>query len=318
MQVQPSKYAFMNITSGALRNPFLREDDPYPLNTGTLYLRWLMSQSSLMDVVAGLLREDAVPHAEERDLVEAFRDGTLPAPPDQPPIFVFGSNLAGRHGKGAAEYAHKMHGAQFGVGRGRTGNAWAIPTKDEQLRSLPMDAVLAEIQQFMDAAGADSSGRYVFTRVGCGLAGLEEAPIRDFCLANRPENVQLPGLWLRHERPDCIRVVVTGSRDFDDRSRLFSAMDEIVARLGAIEVVSGGGPGADRLGEDYAVFHKIPFKRFPARWDVLGNQAGFWRNHQMAWYGTHLLAFQRNNSQGTGQMIRAAEDAGLQVAAFRA
>ena len=47
------------------------------------------------------------------------------------PIFVFGSNEAGRHGKGAALAAKLQYGAVYGVGRGRTGNAYAIPTKDK-------------------------------------------------------------------------------------------------------------------------------------------------------------------------------------------
>lgn len=49
-------------------------------------------------------------------------------------IFVFGSNLAGRHGKGAALSALHYHGAEYGVGIGRTGQAYAIPTKRKPLR----------------------------------------------------------------------------------------------------------------------------------------------------------------------------------------
>ena len=49
-------------------------------------------------------------------------------------IFVFGSNLAGRHGAGAALYAARKYGAKYGVGVGRTGDAYALPTKDENLK----------------------------------------------------------------------------------------------------------------------------------------------------------------------------------------
>lgn len=58
-------------------------------------------------------------------------DGTLPT---GDAIFVFGSNLAGRHGKGAALIARQRFGAVYGVGEGFTGNAYAIPTKDQNLR----------------------------------------------------------------------------------------------------------------------------------------------------------------------------------------
>ena len=44
-------------------------------------------------------------------------------------IFVFGSNLAGRHGKGAAKFAKDYHGAIYGRGVGLQGTSYAIPTK---------------------------------------------------------------------------------------------------------------------------------------------------------------------------------------------
>lgn len=56
-------------------------------------------------------------------------------------IFVFGSNLAGMHGKGAALCAKNEHGAVYGVGIGRTGNAYAIPTKGEHIRTLPLSRI---------------------------------------------------------------------------------------------------------------------------------------------------------------------------------
>ena len=40
---------------------------------------------------------------------------------DKKEIFVFGSNLAGMHGGGAARIAHEKFGAEWGVGVGRTG-----------------------------------------------------------------------------------------------------------------------------------------------------------------------------------------------------
>ena len=51
-------------------------------------------------------------------------------------IFVFGSNQAGRHGKGSALEARRNHGAVYGVGEGPTGNAYAIPTIAQYVRKL--------------------------------------------------------------------------------------------------------------------------------------------------------------------------------------
>jgi hypothetical protein len=65
-------------------------------------------------------------------------------------IFVFGSNLAGRHGKGAALCARQHHGAVYGVGVGRTGDSYAIPTKDVTLRTLPLKTIEAFVDQFIE------------------------------------------------------------------------------------------------------------------------------------------------------------------------
>lgn len=57
------------------------------------------------------------------------------------PVFVFGSNLGGRHGKGAALCARQHRGAIYGQGVDRQGNAYAIPTKDRLLRVLPLHVI---------------------------------------------------------------------------------------------------------------------------------------------------------------------------------
>jgi len=54
-------------------------------------------------------------------------------------VFVFGSNLAGRHGRGAALYALKHYGAVYGEGIGLQGNSYAIPTKDRHLNVLTLE-----------------------------------------------------------------------------------------------------------------------------------------------------------------------------------
>ncbi|MGL5776233.1 MAG: A1S_2505 family phage non-structural protein, partial [Aeromonas veronii] len=89
-------------------------------------------------------------------------------------IFVFGSNLAGRHGKGAAKCARDVHGAVYGVGRGRTGNAYAIPTKDEFIRTLPLYRIMGYVGEFIEYAKTNPELTFVVTRIGCGLAGYRD------------------------------------------------------------------------------------------------------------------------------------------------
>jgi hypothetical protein len=64
-------------------------------------------------------------------------------------IFVFGSNLAGRHGAGAALEALNRWSAKIGVGRGRTGYAYAIPTKDHSIRTLPLHVIERYVKEFL-------------------------------------------------------------------------------------------------------------------------------------------------------------------------
>lgn len=109
-------------------------------------------------------------------------------------IFVFGSNLAGRHGKGAALCARQQHGAVYGVGVGRTGNAYAIPTKDEGLRTLPVESIRAYVNDFLTYAALHPDLSFTVTRIGCGLAGYMDADIAPL-FKDAPPNCILPTGW---------------------------------------------------------------------------------------------------------------------------
>lgn len=92
-------------------------------------------------------------------------------------IFVFGSNLAGVHGAGAARVARFEHGAELGVGVGRTGNAYALPTKDHNIRTLSLGVVSRYVDQFLEHAAAHPEENFQVTRIGCGLAGFTDEEI---------------------------------------------------------------------------------------------------------------------------------------------
>ncbi len=115
-------------------------------------------------------------------------------------IFVFGSNLAGRHGMGAALCARRHWGATPGKGgsKGRDGQAYAIPTKDNGLTTLPLFRIKDYVRDFIDYVRSREHLTFLVTRVGCGLAGYEDheiAPlfreVKDF------QNVVLPKEWLQ-------------------------------------------------------------------------------------------------------------------------
>lgn len=109
-------------------------------------------------------------------------------------IFVFGSNLAGRHGKGAAKDAVKFHGAIYGQAVGRQGDSYAIPTKDAYLNPLPLDKIEPFVEEFLIYAEKHPREQFQVTRIGCGLAGYTDeqiAPMFD----GAPPNCELPEGW---------------------------------------------------------------------------------------------------------------------------
>lgn len=110
-------------------------------------------------------------------------------------IFVFGSNLAGRHGAGSAKAAVEHHGAIYGKGVGRQGRSYAIPTKDRQLRTMPLAEIDRHVGEFLAYALANPDLQFDVVAIGCGLAGYlpgQIAPMFD----GAPPNVHLPPEFL--------------------------------------------------------------------------------------------------------------------------
>lgn len=106
-------------------------------------------------------------------------------------IFVFGSNIAGRHGKGAALHARLKHGAIYGVGIGRQGNSYAIPTKDANLRPLPLADIQIFVTGFLEYAKDNPKEQFQLTAIGCGLTGYSPEQIAPM-FNGAPDNVILP------------------------------------------------------------------------------------------------------------------------------
>ena len=86
-------------------------------------------------------------------------------------IFVFGSNEAGAHGAGAAKTALDKFGAVYGKGVGLHGNSYALPTKDNNISTLPIDKIGAYVDELFDFATTNHTLQFLITEVGCGLAG---------------------------------------------------------------------------------------------------------------------------------------------------
>ncbi len=111
-------------------------------------------------------------------------------------VFVFGSNLAGRHGKGAALHALKHYGAKYYVGVGRTGNAYAVPTKDHLLKVLTLDEIGRHLADFITYAKEHPEDIFMLTPIGTGLAGYSREQIYSLLKQfDVPSNVLFTKEW---------------------------------------------------------------------------------------------------------------------------
>jgi len=108
-------------------------------------------------------------------------------------IFVFGSNLSGRHGKGAAKTALGW-GAKWGQGAGLQGRTYGIPTKDASIRrTLTVIEIKPFVDEFIEFAKNNPNLIFLVTEIGCGLAGHKQKDIAPlFANAIDIENIYLP------------------------------------------------------------------------------------------------------------------------------
>lgn len=108
-------------------------------------------------------------------------------------IFVFGSNLAGRHGGGAARAANMKFGAEWGVGVGLTGQSYAIPTMQGGVETIK-----PYVDEFIRFAQENPRLKFLVTRIGCGIAGFKDEEIAPlFDKAMQVPNIYLPETFFK-------------------------------------------------------------------------------------------------------------------------
>ncbi len=106
--------------------------------------------------------------------------------PDE--IFVFGSNLAGMHGGGAAYAAWRKFGAIMGQGVGLQGQSYGIPTMQGGVETIQ-----PYVDDFIAFAKAHPELFFYVTRIGCGIAGFRDEEIAPlFAAAKGVPNICLP------------------------------------------------------------------------------------------------------------------------------
>lgn len=128
-------------------------------------------------------------------------------------IFVFGSNLRGIHGAGAALFALQQRGAVMGKGQGLWGQSWALPTCDVPGSPLNLSQIKEHVEFFLEFARKHSELQFQVTRVGCGFAGYKDFEIGPLFQA-APDNVWLPSAFAR-----AIGEYMASEVDCDDQVR---------------------------------------------------------------------------------------------------
>ena len=106
-------------------------------------------------------------------------------------IFVFGSNLGGMHGGGAAYAAYRKFGAIMGQGVGLQGQSYAIPTMQGAV-----ETIRPYVDEFIEFAKSHPELTFLVTRIGCGIAGFTDDEISPlFAKAHNVRNIVLPAGW---------------------------------------------------------------------------------------------------------------------------
>lgn len=133
-------------------------------------------------------------HQEEPQAIELDEKGRAKYTPDfirtlnKDEVFVFGSNLSGMHGGGAAATAHRCFGAIWGQGVGLQGQSYAIPTMQGGTKTIK-----PYVDEFIAFAKSHPELRFLVTKIGCGIAGFREEDIAPLFLeAVGVGNIVLP------------------------------------------------------------------------------------------------------------------------------
>lgn len=116
------------------------------------------------------------------------------------------------------------------------------------------------------------------------------------------------------------RVIICGGRTFTGRAFLFLTMDRLVQNLKDPIIVTGGAPGADTLGDQWAMSRGFLRKIFHAEWDKYGLPAGPIRNSEQVKYAAQrkpsfCVAF--GGDVGTADMVKKSCSAGLVVREYK-
>lgn len=243
-----------------------------------------------------------------------------PAVQTSEPIYVFGSDPAEGREQSAPTFAASVHGAVAGTVSGPTGNAYAIPCRDNAGELLPLRTIATHVATFIEHARNSRDVIYHVNRFGCEEGGHGD-PAMAHLFSRVPPNCRLPGVWLRHLDPrSAVRILLfdPDARMKDERwlmqLRRYLSLSMPVWNVPVVEIVSFGSPRT-------IVSNEVVTKRLSLKHRVLGANATYYGRHaeraaeQLAvWYSTHFVSlcdFMQTMQPIQMRITRLASSAGL-------
>lgn len=108
-------------------------------------------------------------------------------------------------------------------------------------------------------------------------------------------------------------VLVCGGRNFCDSRLLFEEINSLHKKTPFTVLIEGDAYGADKMSEVWATINDVPVVKYPAKWWLHGNSAGYKRNMEMLRDGKPNLVVAFPGGKGTQMMMRLARDRGIEV-----
>lgn len=118
-----------------------------------------------------------------------------------------------------------------------------------------------------------------------------------------------------------MKILVCGGRDYKDRAKVYSTLEEIHTLTPITKVIDGGAKGADQFAYDWSTSKGKDFWdkglcwhiSYPAEWDIYGKKAGPIRNKQMLEEGKPDMVIAFPGGKGTAHMVKIAKEANIPV-----
>jgi len=238
------------------------------------------------------------------------------------PVFVFGSDIEGKHESESAQMAVRFHDAKIGTWSGPTGTAYAIPCVASDANVLPLDVIKNYVEPFFDYAKEHPGTVFQIARFGSGRASHSDEDMARL-FANAPQNCRLPGLWaFFYDRSQPARLLVFDPSAQSNQELWLEQFEQYLALntplwdVPGVEVVSVGNARAivanDKIARQLELKHRV----FGPDEALYGNSAAVAAEYEAVWYATHVLSvadFNQTAHPEQMRIMRTAARAGLQV-----